>query len=190
MTRSFVFASILFVFNASAAADVYAYQAEIEGMVCAFCAYNVAKTIGTLTGVDAESVTVDLDTNLVDFHASGPVARADVSAAFTDSGFVLAKLDQVDSPATESMSIRGFPLIGLDFVGVDAKRFETILEAIGEIASTQSLLLVIRAPEAVETDLLMPILMGREQAISVRFVPTDEASIHLKMYSASGTSSQ
>ena len=190
MTRSFVLAIILCAFNASAAADSYAYQARIEGMVCAFCAYNVGKTIGTLPGVDAESVTVDLGTNLVDFRASGPVDRADVSAAFTESGFVLAKLDQVDGPVTERKLTKGLPLIGLDFDGVDAKRFETILEAIGEIASTQTLRLVIRAPETVETDLLMPILMGRKHAISVRFVPIDEASIHLKMYSASVTSSQ
>ena len=190
MTRSVILAIILCVFNASAAADSYTYQARIEGMVCAFCAYNVGKTIGTLTGVDAESVTVDLDTNLVDFHANGPVDRADVTAAFSDSGFVLAKLDQVNSPAAERKSTKGFPLIGLDFNGVDTKRFETILEAIGEIASTQSLRLVIRAPEAVEIDLLIPILMGRKHAISVHFVPIDEASIHLKMYSASVTSSQ
>ncbi len=184
MTRSLVFAFVLVVLNAPAAADGYAYQARIEGMVCAFCAYNVGKTIGTLTGVDTESVTVDLDANLVDFQASGPVEWADVSAAFSDSGFVLAKLDQVDNVMTESTSTRGSPLISLDFDDVDAERFETILEAIGETASTQGLRLVIEAPEALELDLLMPLLMGRKHSISVRFVPIDDASIYLKMYSA------
>ena len=190
MTRSLAFAFFLVVLSAPATADGYSYQARIEGMVCAFCAYNVGKTIGTLTGVDTESVIVDLDANVVDFHASGQVEWADVSAAFSDSGFVLAKLDQVDSPAAESKSVGGSPLFSLEFDGVEAERFEGIFEATGEIASAQGLRLVIEAPEAVEIDLLMPILMGRKHAISVRFVPIDEASIRLKVYSASATSGQ
>ena len=190
MTRSLAFAFFLVVLSAPASADDYAYQARIEGMVCAFCAYNVGKTIATLTGVDTESVIVDLDANLVDFHASGPVEWADVSAAFSDSGFVLAKLDQVDYVSTESASTRGSPLISLDLDGVDVERFEGIFEATGEIASAQGLRLVIEAPEALEIDLLMPLLMGRKHSISVRFVPIDEASIHLKMYSASVAPSQ
>ena len=67
MTRSLAFALYLVVLSAPAAADSYSYQARIEGMVCAFCAYNVGKTIGALTGVDTESVTVDLEANLVDY---------------------------------------------------------------------------------------------------------------------------
>ena len=122
---------------------------------------------------------------MVDFHASGPVEWAEVSAAFTDSGFVLAKLDQVDGLPAKISSSKGSPLIGIEFDSVDANQFETILEAIGETASTQGLRLVIEAPEALELDLLMPLLMGRKHAINVRFVPTDKASIHLKMYSAS-----
>jgi len=190
MTRSLAFALFLVVLSAPVAADGYSYQARIEGMVCAFCAYNVGKTIGTLKRVDAESVSVDLEAKLVAFHASGPVEWADVSTAFADSGFVLAKLDQaVGLPARISF-IEGSPLIGIDLDGVEVERFEAILEAIGETASTQGLRLVIEAPEAVEIDLLRPLLMGRKHAINVRFVPIDEASMRLKMYSASVTPSQ
>ena len=190
MTRSLLFALILVVLSDSASADGFAYQARLEGMVCAFCAYNVGKTIGTLPGVDTESISVDLESKLVCFHANGPVGWAEVSAAFTDSGFVLATLDQIDSPVTKSTYIQGSPLIGVDLDGIDAEWFETLLETIGEIASTQSLRLVIEAPEAVEIDLLKPILMGRKHALNVRFVPIDEASIRIKMYSASVTTSK
>ncbi len=190
MTRSLAFALFLVVLSTPAAADGYSYQARIEGMVCAFCAYNVGKTIGTLTGVDTESVRVDLDANVVDFHASDPIEWADVSAAFSDSGFVLARLDQVDNPATENSSFSASPIFSLDFDGVDAERFAGIFEATGEIASAQSLRLVIEAPQALEIDLLMPLLMGKKHAINVRFVPIDEASIRLRMYSASVTPGQ
>ena len=190
MIRSLVIAFFIFALSDSASADGYAYQARLEGMVCAFCAYNVGKTIGTLPGVDAESISVDLETNLVGFHARGLVDWAEVSAAFSNSGFVLATLDQVDIPAANSTSMQGAALIGLDLDGVDAERFETLLEAIGEIALNQSLRLVIEAPEAVEIDLLKPILMGRKHALNVRFVRIDDASIRIKMYSASVTSSK
>ncbi len=100
MTRALLTVVTLAVFSVSAWAEGYAYQARIEGMVCAFCAYNVGKTIGA-------------------------------------------------------------------------------------IASTQGMRVVIEAPEDVEIDLLMPILMGRKPAINVRFVPTDVDSIHLKMFAAS-----
>jgi len=185
MTRILTIFLTLAALSQTAWANEYGYQARIEGMVCAFCAYNVGKTIGTLPGVDAESISVDLEANLVGFHTRGRVEWAEVSAAFADSGFVLATLDQVDSPATKSTSSQGSPLIGLDFDGVDAERFETILEAIGEIASTQSLRLVIEAPEAIEIDVLEPILMGRKQVINVRYVPTNKTSIHLEMFPAS-----
>ncbi len=190
MTRSLVFVLTLVVLSAPATADGYSYQARIDGMVCAFCAYNVGKTIGSLTGVDADSVRVDLDAHLVNFHGKGAVEWADVSAAFTDSGFVLAALDQVDYSATESKSTAGSPLFSLDFDSLDTERFEGIVEATGEIASAQGLRLVIEAPEALEPDLLKPLLMGKTHAISVRFVSINEASIRLKVYSASATSGQ
>ncbi len=154
-------------------------------MVCAFCAYNVGKTIGALPSVDAESVHVDLESKLVDFNATAPVDFASVAAAFSDSGFTLAKLEVVESKAVRSTSFKEPPVVVLDLKSIDTAQFEAVLEALGAVASTQGMRLVIEAPEAVEIDLLMPILMGRKPAINVRFVPTDTDSIHLKMFAAS-----
>ena len=113
-----------------------------------------------------------------------------VSAAFADSGFALSALIQVDSQDNHSTSYQDIPLIELDLAGVDAERFEAILEAAGEFASTENLRLTIEAPEAIEIEVLVPILMGRKPALNVRFLPVDDASIRLKMYSASLTASQ
>ncbi len=185
MTRALLTVVTLAVFSVSAWAEGYAYQARIEGMVCAFCAYNVGKTIGALPGVDAESVNVNLESKFVDFHATSPVDRATVSAAFSDSGFTLAKLQTVENPAARSKSFEDEPVVVLHLGGMDAGRFEAVLEAIGAIASTRGMRVVIEAPGAVEIDLLKPILMGRKPAINVRFVPTDTDRIDLKMYAAS-----
>ncbi len=90
MARVLLTGVTLAAFSVSAWAEGYAYQARIEGMVCAFCAYNVGKTIGALPSVDAESVNVDLKSRLVDFHATSPVEFASVSVASStvvSSGF-------------------------------------------------------------------------------------------------------
>ena len=184
MARTLASVVTFALLSTSAWAEDYAYQARIEGMVCAFCAYNVGKTIGALPGVDAESVNVDLESMLVDFHATSAIDRATVSAAFLDSGFTLAKLQTVENPAARSTSFEESPVVVLDLTGVNAAPFKAVLEAIGAVASTQGMRLVIEAPETVEIDLLMPILMGRKPAINVRFVPTEANSIRLKMFGA------
>jgi len=185
VARALLIIVTLAVFSISAWAEGYAYRARIEGMVCAFCAYNVAKTIGALPGVEAESVHVDLKSKLVDFNATSPVEFARVSAVFSDSGFTLTKLEVVESPAVRSTSFKEAPVVVLDLESIDTAQFEAVLEALGAVASTQGMRLVIEAPEAVEIDLLMPILMGRKPAINVRFVPIESNSIHLKMFAAS-----
>ncbi len=188
MTRALLTVVTLAAFSVSAWADSYAYHARIEGMVCAFCAYNVGKTIGALPSVEAETVHVDLESKLVDFNATAPVDFASVSAAFSDSGFTLAKLEVLESPILRRTSFEEEPVVVLDLESVDTSLFEAVLETLGAVASTQGMRLVIEAPEAVEIDLLMPILMGRKPAINVRFVPTDADSIHLEMFAAvSGT---
>jgi mercuric ion binding protein len=173
---------VLFVLSNLAGAADYSYQARIDGMVCAFCAYNVGKTIGALPGVDAESVIVDLDQKLAIFHASTSIDRGAVSTAVTDSGFTLVALQQIENPATQLSSYQTTPIIELDLDGADAERFESILEALGAFASAQRLRVVIEAPEAIEIDVLAPILMGRDHALSVLFLPGEEDVIRLRMY--------
>jgi len=77
-----------------------------------------------------------------------------------------------------------------DLDGADTEMYESILETMGEFASIQRLRLVIEAPAAIEIDLLLPVLMGRDHAISVLFLPIEENSIRLRMYPESLTASQ
>ncbi len=139
MTRTLLTVVTLAVFSISAWAEGYAYHARIEGMVCAFCAYNVGKTIGTLPSVDAESIHVNLKSKLVDFNAASPVDFASVSAAFSDSGFTLAKLEVVESPAVRRTSFEAAPVVVLDLdESVDISQFEAVLEAVcGELLFKQ-----------------------------------------------------
>ena len=183
MLRTLIAVVVLFILSITASAESYTYQARIEGMVCAFCAYNVGKTIGALSGVDADSVFVDLESELVAFRTTSFVDSNTVSDAFSDFGFTLVKLEKVALPARESVVIDDSPLAVFHFDAVSVSRFEPVLEAVGDTAAAQHLRLIIRAPETAEIEILTPILMGRNQAISVRFVPMDMHSIHLEMFS-------
>lgn len=188
MIRNFLITLMIVTWSVNAWAEEFNYQANVEGMVCAFCAYNVGKTIGALPEVDAGSVNVDLASKLVDFNATSPVDFASVSAVFTESGFTLAKLEIVEGPTPQRTSYEESPVVIVDLEGTDTTRFEAVLEAIGAVASAQGMRLVIEAPEAAEIDLLKPILIGRKPAINVQFVSSNAASIHLSMYAvASGT---
>ena len=159
------------------------YEGRIEGMVCAFCAYSVGRTIGDLPGVQADSVDVDLETGVVRFSANDALDFASVSGAFTDSGFTLVALEPVPGMQDRRSVADGNPVAVFEMQGLQPERFAAMLEALGGVAAAQRMRLVIEAPDAVEMDLLKPILMGRKPAINVRFVATHEDSIRLSMYS-------
>lgn len=182
MTRSLFLALSLVAVSASASTAGYTYQARIDGMVCAFCAYNVAKSIGALPSVDAETVTVDLEAKRASFHSTLEVNRQALSAAFAGSGFTLSEMHLVDSPQPPTTTYQSAPVIELDLDGADTVKFENLLKAMGEFASVQKLRLVLEAPESIEIELLMPILMGRDHSLNVNFLPIEEDVIRLKMY--------
>jgi copper chaperone CopZ len=59
----------------------------VAGMTCAHCQRAVAEEISSVAGV--ETVSVDLATGTVTVTASGPVDRADITAAVDEAGYVL-----------------------------------------------------------------------------------------------------
>jgi cation transport ATPase len=62
----------LLVSSSGLLATEQVYQADVEGMVCAFCAYSVSRNVAGLPGVDADSVDVDLENGEVTFSSSAP----------------------------------------------------------------------------------------------------------------------
>ena len=65
----------LFVLSFGLLATEQVYQANVEGMVCAFCAYSVSQDVAGLPGVDADSVDVDLENGKVTFSSSAPAPQ-------------------------------------------------------------------------------------------------------------------
>ena len=86
---------ILAVWSSTGWAKEYIYQGTVDGMVCAFCAYNVSKKISTLPGIISDSVNVDLKNKLVDFRATTEIKAVQLSPVFSETGFSLSGLTEV-----------------------------------------------------------------------------------------------
>jgi len=102
MIKQIIFAISFALLSVNSQAEEMSYEADVKGMVCAFCAYNVSKNISALPGVNADSVNVDLKGGHVAFNSSQPVSEDKLSALFTKSGFTVSNLKKtrLDTVAT------------------------------------------------------------------------------------------
>ncbi len=183
MVRNMVFMLVLTIWSANGAAREYSYQAQVKGMVCAFCAYSVDKKISALPGVDAESVDVDLKEGEVVFRTVSPVSEATLESVFSKSGFTLYDLKETAVPLTAD---QGALLLALDLKidGLNTVEVESVLKTVGNLAAGRQSRIVVYAPAASETDLLKPVLMGRKQVVKVHYIPADDESIRLQLFLA------
>jgi len=181
MVRNMVFMLVLAIWSTNATAREFSYQAQVEGMVCAFCAYSVDKKISALPGVVAGSVDVDLKKGEVVFRSTRAVAEDTLETVFAESGFTLFELRETAAPLAAD---RQTSLLALDLKtdGLSTAEVASVLEAIGNLAASRPSRIVIHAPAASEPDLLKPMLMGRQQVIKVRYIPADADSVRLQLY--------
>ncbi len=174
---------LIFIFSSfGLQAQERSYQADVEGMVCAFCAYSVSRELSGLPGVDADSVEVDLDSGTVTFSASRPVDENTLAAIFTNTGFTLAGLSQTDPVLNPNADADYHLALELNISVHDVLAFESVLEAVATEAAKSPSRMVLEAPATFEEVLLKPILMGRRQVMKVRFVPVEDESIQLQLF--------
>ena len=163
------------------AAKQYRYNADVTGMVCAFCAYNVSKKISRLPGVLADTVNVDLDNGGVSFASRNLVDRKQLEDTFSDSGFTLDNLryrvleDAGPPPAAERV-------LSLSSSRDQVERLTPLLETLGELAANRPMRLHVRADAGLEDRLLKPLLMGRQQVIQTRFMPQAGEAILIELF--------
>lgn len=185
----FYFNGSLFA-QGSALANDYTYQGQVKGMVCAFCAYNVSNKIGQIAGIKADSVNVDLKSGKVDFRSTLPVKKSQISKLFSDTGFSLVSLNLVANSEFKAVSFSENPVMTLSFTSTEIQTLDTLLDAIGSMAASETSRLLIKAPKESEIDLLKPILAGRQQVIKVHFSPAQSTDIELKLFRVKTLSSQ
>jgi len=173
--------TLTLLFSFSAMAKKHTYKGQVEGMVCAFCTYNVGKKIAQFEGVDAATVNLDLKSGEVGFASSVPVEKSKLAELFADTGFKLVSLEEVKASQLSELRFNDKALISLSFVANKLFEFEDILDALGALAASQTTQLTLTAPKSMEVEILKPIIAGRQRAIKVKFdaVNNDEIEIRL-----------
>jgi len=165
-----------------AQAETYHYRADVRGMTCAFCAYSVSKNINALPGITAESVDVSLVDESVVFSSQKKVSEEIISSIFSESGFTISNLTFSKDKAIQNKASKEIVLdMTLDLF--KASELVSIIEAVGEYATNSSSQVIIEAPQSEEKTILGPLLMGRQDVIKIRYIPTDSDKIHLQLLS-------
>ena len=164
-------------FPESALADDVGYTLEVQGLFCAYCAYNVSKQLKNLDGVIPESVNVDLENDVVTLHSEKPLAKNRLAEAVRSAGFQPgAVTETVLDPQGSRPKPYGPAMMRLSFNAdqlADGK-FDVMLEAIGTIAAQRSARIDIEAPEELEVPILRPVLAGRKTVIEVVYQPVKQ----------------
>ncbi len=167
---------VLVLFYTSFASHSFAngfdYALEVKGMVCSFCAYSVSKQLRSLDGVVDHSVSVDLENGMVTLQSEKQLQTTRLGEVIQAAGFQLGAVTETTVEAIESFqNAAGSVVVSLT---LNADRliqgqFDTVLKALGEIASQRSGRITFAGPEESEIATLQPVLMGRRPAIDVEF---------------------
>lgn len=172
---------IIFLSNQAVAKEL-TYQGKVEGMVCAFCVYNVSKAIGKLKGVEAQSVNVDLKSGVLSFRSNLPVDDKKLATMVADAGFKLTDLKVVNKSTLELNVYKTTPLMTLNLNSIEVKKYEPVFEAIGDVAAAQLGKLVIKAPASVEIEILKPMIASRQKVARVQYIFDKGKSIQIKLF--------
>lgn len=181
MAKISVLMLLLATWSSHALARDFSYQAKVEGMVCAFCAYSVNKKISALPGVDADSVDANLEKGSVVFKSSRAVTEETLKSVFSESGFTLSDLSESATRLTANPQPWRLAL-EINIVGLAAADIEPLLEAVGNLGASRPARIVVHAPADSEPDYLKPMLMGRQQVMKVRYIPLNEKPARLQLY--------
>lgn len=148
------------------------YELEVKGMVCAFCAYNVAKQLRSLDGVASDSIEVDLDSGKVKLRSDRHLQAAKLTDRVEAAGFALEAIaEKTAEPVAPPPRSERQVLISLtvDAEGLGQGAFDNLLEALGAFASERSAAMTVAGPARLELRALRPMLMGRTPAVDVEF---------------------
>ncbi len=185
MRKILALALVLGIWSVNGYAGQIAYRADIKGMVCAFCAYNVSKSISALEGVDADSVDIDLKNGRATFVASKPITQAQLGSVITKAGYNLVKLTELKAGPKESTRKTTVPAVDMNLNGLEPAQFQPLMEAFGDLAASQrQSRIVLDAPKSLEDALLKSLLLGRKQAMKLQFVPSATKTIRLRLFMA------
>ncbi|MCH8250708.1 MAG: heavy-metal-associated domain-containing protein [Proteobacteria bacterium] len=157
---------------ASTATNQLEYDLDVNGMVCAFCAYNVSKQIESLDGVVPQTVDVDLEQGTVKLRSEKKLDEIRLADLLLQAGFTLGAVTEAVASATQPRQASdeaALLSITMNADDLNEGEFDTILEQLGAIAVQRSGRISVVGPRELEVAILKPVLAGRRSVIKVDY---------------------
>jgi len=163
---------------ANAAAGQLEYDLEVDGMVCAFCAYNVSKQIRSLDGVVPQSVDVDLEQGAVRLRSDKTLDETQLADLLLQAGFTLRSATSTAASTAQTPQAPDaavFLSVAMNADELSQGEFDAILEELGTIAVQRSGRVSVAGPAELEVAILKPVLAGRRSVIKVDYEQLERA---------------
>lgn len=103
VARRMMFASSLAALANSAMAAPSAYQLQVDGLACPFCAYGLEKKLGEVNGVESLKTNVRDGTVTVTMKDGVPLDEASARKVVKEAGFSLRRFE-AEQPAPQGQA--------------------------------------------------------------------------------------
>jgi len=156
----------------NAVAGQLEYDLKVEGMKCAYCAYNVSKHLESLDGVVPKSVDVDLEQGKVVLRSESELEDARLAEVLLKAGFNLGTVSKTVAATSQRQQRSDLAVVlSVSMIAdrVSGGEFDAVLEALGAVAAERSGRVTVVGPGELETAILKPVLAGRRTVIKVDF---------------------
>lgn len=146
------------------------YALDVQGMKCAFCAYNATQQLAKVPGVQPQSVHIDLAVGSARLVSDMPLPRETLAHALEQAGFRLIDMQTVPAPQTEhAVEQKTVMRLALMTSDVDESDFGPVLKALGATIAEHGGRIQLQAPVEMEKQLVKSLLMGKRVAVPVDF---------------------
>lgn len=157
---------------ASTATNQLEYDLEVNGLKCAFCAYNVSKQLESLDGVIPQTVDVDLDRGIVILRSEKTLDETQLADLLLQAGFTLVAITEaaaLTNQPRQASDEATFLSVTMNAHELSEGEFDAILEELGTIAVQRSGRISVTGPGELEVAILKPVLAGRKSVIKVDY---------------------
>lgn len=146
----------------------------------------MGKKFATLPGIDNETVEIDLKQKQVVFTGNRFISQTDIETVLKETKFNATSFEY-SAAIKETQTKAGTALLELARISFTTDQIGTeladdLLDVLGETAYKGTGRFVVTAPLSSESDILNPLIAGRQRAIPVRYIDSDNIQVSVILY--------
>lgn len=161
--------AILLAITPVAWAAPTSYVLDVQGMKCAFCAYKAVEKLSEVPGVSPPSVHIDLPTQKARLTSDTSLARDTLADALERAGFRLLDMKTVSGQGQSAVEWQTVMHLKITASDMDERRLGPVLKTLGAAIAEHGGRVHLKAPAAMDKQLVKLLLMGKQVAVPVHF---------------------